>query len=188
MTKVLDVLKTDIATVRTGRATPSLVENIVISAYSGSAKLKVMELATIAAQDTQTLVITPFDQVTIHEIEKGIQEASTGLNPVVDSPVIRISIPPLSQERREELIHLMKQKLENGRVMIRQARQEAMNEVKKADDLSEDDKKHLEKEIQRVTDDFMAQVEAMGKQKEDELLQMWVPNNPNIPYIPNMLE
>lgn len=172
MQKVLEVLKTDIATIRTGRATPSLVENIVISAYSGSAKLKVMELATIGAQDTQTLVITPFDQATIHEIEKGIQEASTGLNPVVDAPVIRISIPPLSQERREELIHLMHQKLENGRIMIRQARQDAMNDVKKSEDMSEDEEHRLEKEIQKVTDDFMAQIEAMGKQKEVELTQM----------------
>lgn len=171
MAKVLDVLKMDLATVRTGRATPSLVENILISAYGGSAKLKVMELATIAAADTQTLVITPFDQATIHEIEKGIQEANTGLNPVVDAPVIRISLPPLSQERREELIHLMRQKLENGKVMIRQNRQEAMNVLKKTE-ASEDEERRLEKEIQRVTDDFVAQIDAMGKQKEDELLSL----------------
>jgi len=172
MSKILDVLRTDLATVRTGRATPSLVENIVVAAYGGSAKLKVMELATIGAPDTQTLQITPFDQATIHEIAKGIQDANTGLNPVVDAPVIRITIPPLSQERREELIHLMKQKLENGKVMVRQARQDAMNELKNADDLSEDDEKRLEKDVQRVTDEFMAQVEGMGKQKEEELLQI----------------
>lgn len=172
MSKVLDVLKTDLATVRTGRAVPSLVEGIMISAYGGSAKLRVMELATVGAPDTQTLQITPFDQSTIHEIAKGIQDANVGLNPVVDPPVVRISIPPLSQERREELIHLMKQKLENGKIMIRQARQDAMNDVKKSEDLSEDDEKRLEKEIQRVTDDFIAQVEAMGKQKEEELLQI----------------
>ncbi len=172
MSKVLDVLSTDLATVRTGRATPALVENIVISAYAGSARLKVMELATIGAPDTQTLQITPFDQATIHEIVKGIQEANTGLNPVADPPVIRISIPPLSQERREELIHLMHQKLENGKVMVRQARQDAMNQLRNAEDLSEDDEKRLEKDIQRITDDFMAQVEGMGKQKEEELLRM----------------
>lgn len=172
MQKILEVLKVDLATVRTGRAAPSLVENIIINAYGGSAKLKVMELATVGAPDTQTLQITPFDQSTIHEIAKGIQEANIGLNPVVDAPVVRISIPPLSQERREELIHLMKQKLENGRIMIRQARQDAMNEIKKAEDLSEDDEKRLEKEVQRITDDYMGQVDAMGKQKESELLQI----------------
>ena len=170
--KVLDLLKNDVATVRTGRAAPSLVENIIINAYGGSAKLKVVEMATVHAQDLQTLVITPFDQSTIHELEKGIQEANIGLNPVVDTPVIRITIPPLSQERRQELIHLMKQKLENGRIMVRQARQDGMNDVKKNDELSEDEEGRLEKEIQKVTDDAMAHIETMGKQKEEELLRI----------------
>lgn len=172
MQTVQEILKADIATVRTGRAAPSLVENIVINAYGGSAKLKVMELATVHAQDLQTLVIAPFDHATLHEIEKGIQEANTGLNPVVDGTILRISLPPLSQERREELIHLMKQKLENGRIMVRQARQDAMNEVKKDETISEDEARRLEKEIQRVTDEFIASIDAMGKQKEKELLQI----------------
>ena len=172
MQKVLDIVKHDLATVRTGRATPSLVEDIVINAYGGSAKLKVIELATIATQDTQTLLITPFDHATIHEIEKGIQEANIGLNPVVDSTAIRINLPPLSTERRQELIHLMKQKLENGKVLIRQARQEAMTAIKNDNELSEDDAQRLEKEVQTVTDKFVAQIDSLGKQKEEELLQM----------------
>ena len=171
MQKVLELLKHDLATIRTGRATPSLVENIVINAYNGSAKLKVIELATIAAQDTQTLVITPFDHATIHEIEKGIQEANIGISPVIDSTIIRISLPPLSTERRQELIHLMKQKLENGKILLRQSRQEGMTEVKKLD-TSEDETKRLEKEVQTTTDKFMAQVESLGKQKEEELLSI----------------
>lgn len=172
MQKILDIVKHDLATVRTGRATPSLVENIIVPAYGGSAKLKVIELATVAAQDTSTLLITPFDHATIHEIEKAIQEANIGLNPVVDSTAIRISLPPLSTERRQELIHLMKQKLENGKVLIRQARQEAMNEIKNDKDLSEDDAERLEKEVQMTTDKFVAQIESLGKQKEEELLQL----------------
>lgn len=172
MHKVLDLLKTDLATIRTGRATPALVENIIVTAYGGSTKLKVMELATVAAIDTQTLVITPFDQSIIRDIEKGIQEANTGLNPVIDAPVIRITLAPLSQERRQELIHLMKQKLENGKIMIRQVRQDAMNDVKKDEDLSEDEAKRLEKEVQRVTDELMSEVEAMGKKKEEELMTL----------------
>lgn len=171
MTKVLDLLKHDLATIRTGRAAPSLVENIVINAYNGSAKLKVIELATIAAQDNATLVITPFDHATIHEIEKGIQEANIGVSPVIDSTIIRISIPPLSTERRQELIHLMKQKLENGKILIRQARQDGMTAVKNSE-LSEDETKRLEKEVQTVTDKFMGQIDSLGKQKEEELLQI----------------
>lgn len=170
--KVLDLLKQDLATIRTGRAAPSLVENIVINAYGGSAKLRVMEMATVHAQDLQTLVITPFDQSTMHDLEKGIQEANIGLNPVVDAPILRITIQPLSTERRQELIHLMKQKLENGRIMVRQARQDGMNDVKKNEELSEDEEGRLEKEIQKLTDDTMVQIDIMGKQKEDELLQI----------------
>ena len=172
MQKVLDLLKTDLGTIRTGRAAPSLVENVVIAAYGGSARLKVMELATVHAQDTQTLVITPFDASIIGEIKKGLEEANTGLTPVIDNAIIRISIPPLSLERREELIHLMKQKLENGRILVRQVRQDGMNDIKKDEALSEDDTKRLEKDIQRVTDDIMVQIDSLGRQKEDELLQI----------------
>lgn len=173
MQKVLEVLHGDLATVRTGRATPSLVEHIVINAYGATTKLKVLELATIAASDLQTLVITPFDQSIIGEIQKGIQEANVGLNPVIDGQLIRISIPPLSQERRAELIHLMKQKLENGRIMIRQVRHEAMNEVKKqSTSLSEDEVVRLEKEVQKATDEKISEIDSTGKKKEEELLQI----------------
>lgn len=172
MHRVLDLLKNDIASIRTGRASPSLIENIVINAYAGTTRLKVVELATITATDTQTLTITPFDGSIIGEIQKGIQEANIGLNPVIDTPIIRISIQPLSQERRQELIHLMKQKLENGKVMIRQARQEAMNELKKDVSLSEDELIRLEKEVQKVTDDFIEKMDMLGKQKETDLLKI----------------
>lgn len=172
MQKVFELIKNDIATVRTGRASPSLVENISVSVYGGTARMRVMELATVSAPDSQTLTITPYDASIIHEIQKGIMEANTGLNPVVDTPIIRISIPPLSQERRQELIHLMKQKLENGRILIRQARHDAMGEVKKDEELSEDDVRRLEKEIQTETDKFILEVDNLGKQKEEELLQI----------------
>lgn len=169
--KVLDVLKTDLGTIRTGRATPSLVENVVVTVYGGTTKLKVMEVATVGASDPQTLVITPYDQSIIEEIRKGIQEANIGMNPSVDGQVIRISLPPLSKERREELIKLMKHKLENGKVMIRQVRHDAMDTLKKKD-LPEDDQKRLEKEVQKIIDDTTMQIETLGKQKEEELLQL----------------
>lgn len=175
MTKVLEVLKTDLSTVRTGRAAPSLVENITISAYGGTQRLKVMELATVGTSDPQTLVITPFDNSIIGEIQKGIIEANVGLNPTIDGILIRISIPPLSEERREQLIHLMKQKLENGRIMVRQVRQETMQEIKKQLNdklISEDDLMRLEKETQKATDDMISEIENLGKRKEEELLQI----------------
>ena len=172
MEKVLGVIRQDVATIRTGKAAPSLVENIIISAYGGSTKLKVMELATVAATDSQTLVVTPFDASIIGEIQKGILDANVGLTPANDGHVLRINLPPLSQERREQLIHLMKQKLENGRIMVRQSRQDAMHEIKKNEELSEDETTRLEKEVQKITDDIMEQIDGIGKQKEQELLQM----------------
>ncbi|MGH7203130.1 MAG: ribosome recycling factor [Candidatus Levyibacteriota bacterium] len=170
--KVLDILKDDLATIRTGRATPSLVENIVVSAYEGTTKLKVMELATIGTADTQTIVLTPFDPSVIHDLQKGIEAANTGLNPIIDGNVLRISIPPLSTERREELIKAMRHKLENGRVMVRQVRHEMIEDMKKDYDGREDDIKRLEKEVQRLVDETSETIENWGKQKEQELLQI----------------
>jgi ribosome recycling factor len=173
--KILDVIKTDISTIRTGRAAPSLVENIGITTYGGSARLKVIELATVATSDSQTIVITPFDQATRDDIRKGIVDAGTGLNPVDDGHVLRINIPPLSQERREELIKMMRHKLENGRVMVRQARHEAMTELKKLHDdkeLSDDDFTRMEKDVQKAIDDAIATIDSMGQQKESELMQI----------------
>lgn len=173
--KILELLKQDLATIRTGRASASLVENIVIDAYGGSAKLKVLELATIGATDPRTIVITPFDHTVIQEIEKGIVAANVGLNPIVDGQMLRINIPPLSEERREELIKGMKHKLENGRIMVRQARHDAMESVKHANsdkEISDDDLHRHEKDIQKIVDDTISQIDNMGKQKEEELLQV----------------
>lgn len=175
MQKVLDVIKTDLSTVRTGRAAPSLVENITINAYGGTSKMRVLELATIGSLDSQTLVVSPFDASIIGEIQKGIQEANVGLNPVIDGQLIRISVPLLSQERREELVRLVSQKLEGGRIQVRQVRHEAMEEIKKKaniKEISEDDVLRFEKEVQKLTDDTIAEIDALGKRKEEELLSI----------------
>jgi ribosome recycling factor len=171
MQKALDLLRSDVATIRTGKAAPSLVENIQVSVYGGTTKLRIMELATVSANDPQSLVLTPFDASIIEEIRKGIMESGAGLNPASDGSVIRISIPPLSEERRQELIHLMNQKLESGRVMIRQLRHEALQDLKK-EDLPEDENSRLEKEIQTATDQFTGEIDSLGKRKEEELLQI----------------
>ena len=170
--KILDVLKGDLGTIRTGRATPSLVENIIINAYAGTAKLKVMELATIGSTDAKTLIITPFDPSIINEIKNGIEAAHAGFTPIADGPLIRISIPPLSQERREELIKAMKHKLENGKVMVRQARHESMENIKKEFEGREDDIKRLEKEVQKIIDETIETIDGYGTQKEQELMQI----------------
>ncbi len=169
------VLQEDLSTVRTGRAMPSLVENVVVSVYAGAQRLRIKELATISASDPQTLVLSPFDPSIAGEIQKGIMEANVGLTPSSDGNIIRISIPPLSEERRKELIKLMKQKLENGRIAIRQIRQDARNIVRKQHNdkiISEEQMYRTDQEIQKITDEIMLPVDEIGRKKETELLQI----------------
>ena len=175
MKKAIEVTSGDLATIRSGRATSALVENIMISAYGGSQKLRVMELSTITTIDAKTIMIAPYDPSTIADIEKGIGTANTGLVPVVDGEIIRITIPPLSQERRMEYLKLARAKLESGKVMIRQIRHEAMKDLKKAADdksVSEDQQKYGDKLVQEMTDEMIAELEGMGTRKEAELMQV----------------
>lgn len=175
MQKAFDVLREDFATVRTGKASPTLVENIIINAYNGTTPLKVLELATIHVQDNNTLVITPFDKSIIAEIEKGIANAKVGINPIVDGDILRVNLPPLTEERRLELIKLIKQKGESGKVMLRQVRHEGMEEAKKKAtslNISEDEVTRIEKEIQKSTDDATEKIDQLLGEKERELLSL----------------
>ena len=119
--------------------------------------------------------MTPFDHSILDEIQKGIMSVNIGLTPSNDGNVIRISVPPLSEERRQELIKLVKQKIESGRIMARQIRHDAMNSVKKmfgGKEISEEEQRRLEKDIQKITDEIMAQMELLREKKEAELLQI----------------
>ncbi len=175
MKKALEVTTTDLSSIRSGRATPALVENVVIAVYEGSQRLKIMELATITTMDSKTLVIAPFDPSIIAEMEKGLFEANIGITPVVDGDIIRMSIPPLTEERRLEYLKLAKAKLEAGKIMVRQVRQEAMQRLKRGaaeNEISEDQAKHGEKLVQELTDEMIAEIEGLGQKKEQELLQV----------------
>lgn len=175
MRKALEVTKLDLTSIHSGRATPALVENMVIAAYAGSQHLKLMEMATITTMDAKTLVISPYDPSVIRDIEKGILEANVGLTPVVDEEIIRISIPPLSEERRQEYIKLAHTKLEAGRIMVRQVRAEAMKDLKRAlvdKVISEDERSHGEKLVQELTDEMVAEIDAIAEKKEQDLLQI----------------
>ncbi len=175
MRKCVDVTRTDLSSIRSGRATSALVENIVITAYEGTQKLKVMEMATIAVPDAKTITISPFDPSTMSDIVKGIQSGGSGLTPVSDGEIIRITIPQMSQEQREEYVKLAKTKLEGGRIMIRQVRQEAMKDLKKGQDdslITEDQRKVGEKQVQQLTDEMIAEIDSLGERKEAELMQV----------------
>lgn len=175
MLKAMQVLGQDLATIRTGRATPALVENLVVSAYDNTQHLRLKEMATITTEGARMLIIAPFDPTVIRDIERAITTANLGYTGAVDGSIIRISIPPLTDERRQEYIKLAHTKLEGGRVMVRQVRHEAMADLKRkfeAKEIGEDEKKHLEKEIQTYTDEFMAEIEVMRENKEKELKEI----------------
>lgn len=173
MEKAFSVLKEDFGTVKTGKANPQLVENIMINAYGGSARLKVMELSTIHVVDPQTISIAPFDHSVLGDLERGISESQMGLGIANDGQVLRITIPPLSQERREEFVKLIHKKAESGKIMIRQARAESKDDVenlKKNNEITEDDEKRLEKEIQKITDEYTEKIDEVTKLKVQELM------------------
>lgn len=175
MQKALEFLKNDLATIRTSRATPALIENLEVSVYGGTQKLKIQELGTITVVDAKTLVISPWDQSIINEIQKGILAANIGLNPVVDGEIIRITIPPLTEERRQEYVKLLKQKLEAARIVIRQIRKDFLIDLKRiaeSGEISEDERKRQEEELQKITDQFNIQIEEMGERKEEELMRV----------------
>lgn len=175
MQTAVDMIATDIGAIRTGRATPALVEGLVVAVYGGTQKLKVQELATISAPDTQTLIIDPWDKSIIGEIRQGIAAANIGMNPMIDGEIIRVSLPPLTTEDREAYTRLLSTKLENGRIMIRQQRGEAMHEIKKGfeeKELSEDEKFAQEKRLQEITDEFIGKLDDVGEKKRQELLSI----------------
>jgi len=172
MEKALEILRQDLVNLKVGRATPALVEQVQVEAYES--KMPIVELATITSPEPKQLLITPFDQAIIKNIEKALAlDRDLGLSPVVDGEVIRLTIPPLNEERRRELVKLLKQKLEAARIMIRQIRQNKIREVRGAfenKEISEDEKFRREKELQDLTDEFNQKIADMGRQKEKQLL------------------
>lgn len=175
MQSAVNAVAGDIAGIRTGRATPALVENIIVPAYGGTQRLRVVELGSITSPDPTQIVISPWDKSIIGDIKKGILEANIGMNPNIDGEIIRIVVPPLTTEDREKYVKLLSQKLENGRVVIRQVRADEMHEIKKkfeAKEVTEDEKFGSEKRLQELTDQFIGKIEEMGEKKKTELLQI----------------
>jgi ribosome recycling factor len=175
MDEVLELVKSDVSSVRTGRATPAIVEDLQVTVYGGQQRLKVNELATISSPDTQSIVIDPWDKSIIGEIRKGIETANIGLTPSIDGEIIRISLPPMTTEDREKFVRLLSTKIENGKVMIRQIRGDAMRDIKAAfeeKNLSEDEKFNKEKRLQQLTDEYVEKIEAIGESKKAELLKI----------------
>lgn len=170
MSKAVEHTLHEFSTLHTGKASPSMVENVMVDAYGSSMRLR--DMAAITTPDSRTIQIQPWDKSVIQPIEKSIQTANLGLNPSVDGPIIRIPIPELSGDRRQELVKVAHRMAEDGRISIRHARKDGMDllkEAKKDGELSEDDLKRWEKEVQSSTDKYVGEIDGHLKTKEQEL-------------------
>jgi ribosome recycling factor len=170
MAKSVEVTKREFQNIRTGRASIALVEGVQVDYYNTPTPLK--GIANISTPDPKTIAIHPWDPSVINDIEKAILKSGLGLTPINDGKIVRMQIPPLTQERREELTKLVKKVAEEGRVSVRNARHEAVEHIKKlekAKTLPEDLSHATQKEIQKVTDSFIAQIDEALKHKEAEI-------------------
>jgi ribosome recycling factor len=171
MAKSIEALKHDLTRIRTGRAHPSLLDHVTVSYYGNDAPLS--QVANIAVEDARTLTITPWERGMIGAIEKAILSSDLGLNPAPNGPVIRVPLPALTEERRKDLVKVVRAEAENARVAIRNIRRDANTELKNAlkDKLiSEDEEKRNGDQIQKLTDQYVKEVEGVLEQKEKDLL------------------
>lgn len=171
MQKCEEHVQHEFAGVRTGKASPALVENVMVEAYGSPMRLK--EVAGINTPEPRMIVVQPWDASTLSAIEKGIQAANIGLNPSIDGKIIRIVIPELSEERRTEFVKLAKKMAEDGRVAVRHVRRDAIDQLKKdqkAGGITEDELGMGEKEIQKLTDKYTAAIDHHLEVKEKEIM------------------
>ena len=170
MKRSLATVTRELGSVRGGRATPALVEHVTVDYYGAATPLK--QLAAITAPEPSMLVIQPWDAKAAPDIEKATQRASLGLNPVVEGKIVRLPIPPLTGERRDELVKVIHRMAEEGRVVVRTLRRDANETVKKLKtdkQISEDDSFKGQEQVQKLTDKYIAQIDGLVKTKEQEL-------------------
>ncbi|HLI71853.1 MAG TPA: ribosome recycling factor [Ktedonobacteraceae bacterium] len=173
MQKAIDVLKQDLAAVRTGRASSALVDRITIDYYGTPTPIN--QVATISVPEARLLVIQPWDRKMLVDIEKAIQKSDLGINPSNDGQVIRLAIPPLNEERRREMVKTVHKKLDEHKVAIRNIRRDAhdkLREREKKKEISEDELKRSTERLQKLTDRFIEEMEKIGKSKELEILEV----------------
>ena len=171
MIKTEQVVVNEFAGVRTGKASAALVENIFVEVYDS--QMRIRELGGITTPEPRQLVIQPWDAASTHPIEKAIQKANLGLNPVVQGKIIRISFPELSTERRQEFVKITKKMAEDGRVAVRHVRRDSMEQLKKHghdSGITEDQEKQAEKDLQKLTDQYIVKIDQHLAHKEKEIM------------------
>jgi ribosome recycling factor len=172
MQKALDALGKELAVIRTGRASPALIEHLRVDYYGVPTPLN--QMASISAPEARLLVIQPWDRTATHDIEKAILRSDLGLNPTNDGNVIRLNIPQLSEERRQELTKIVRKRVEEGRVTIRNLRREALEEMKAAEKnkrISQDEYHRAAEQLQKLTDKFISEADILGEKKQVELME-----------------
>lgn len=171
MKKSIEALKHELAKIRTGRAHPSLLDHIMVSYYGNEVPLT--QTANVAVEDARTLTVTPWERSMVQAIEKAIMTSDLGLNPSTAGAVIRVPMPPLTEQRRRDLIKVVRQEAENARVAVRNIRRDANNELKAAlkdKQISEDQERRSQEQIQRLTDQYIKEIDVLLSEKEADLL------------------
>ena len=173
MIKSTEVIAQEFAGIRTGKASPDLVTNLMVEAYGTHMRLK--ELAAVTTPDPRLILIQPWDVSTVEAVRKALEESKLGISPQVDGKLIRLPIPPLSEERRQDLVKATRKLAEEGRVSIRACRRHALDEVKKiqkAGEITEDQMEGAEKDVQKLTDQYVEEIEKSLTAKEGELMKV----------------
>ncbi|RKQ37512.1 ribosome recycling factor [Oceanobacillus halophilus] len=173
MAQAVQAYSKSLATVRAGRANPNLLDSVYVDYYGASTPLN--QLANVSAPEARMLVITPYDKSALSDIEKAIQKADLGLSPSNDGNIIRISIPPLTEERRKDLVKVVGKYAEEYRIQVRNVRRDANDQLKKAEkngDITEDELRNLQDEVQKETNNHINKIDQLSKNKEDEIMEV----------------
>jgi ribosome recycling factor len=173
MNRSIEALERELATLRTGRATPSLVENLSVDYYGSPTPLK--QIASISAPDARAIMIQPWDRQALRDIERSLMQSEMGFNPSNDGNVITVPIPPLNQERRQELVRLLKRKIEEGKVSVRNVRRDGLESLRKMERdkaISQDQNRRSQDQLQKTTDSFIRNMDQVSTAKEAEIMQV----------------
>ncbi|MGC8485568.1 MAG: ribosome recycling factor [Candidatus Baltobacteraceae bacterium] len=173
MQKCVDATRAEFAAIRTGRATPALLDRLHVDAYGQSVPLK--QVAGIATPDARTLVITAYDKGVVGEIRKAIEKSDLGMSPNVDGTTIRMSVPPLNEERRRDLVKVIKKKSEDGKIALRNVRHKAHDDIKaqlKSSTITEDESKRMQEHLQKLTDRYSKDIDGLVVTKEKEVMEV----------------
>lgn len=170
MDKAMDTTRREFATIRSGKATTSLLDLVRVNAYGNEMPLN--QVASVAAPEPRLLTVTPWDKSQTGAIDKALRESDLGLNPVTQGGVIRVPLPPLTEERRRELVKVVHKLAEEGRVAVRHARHTSKEQLKKIEHVSEDEQRKADHDLQKVTDDHIKHIDEMVKAKEAEIMEV----------------